>query len=301
LNELLSRNTIVELAYIVDDPIAHRTPSTSQLSVWDEDRKKDVVLQMKQVKIKAGQEEKGREHTMGEEAIRKRREREEKRVAKEKEAQEKALLDSGNCIGVAQSGDGPGLLFANIEHQSTKEAADARLDITKSSYTPAYSVTVPASSSDLPWYSPSAHVDLSGAPSSSTQSSSYDTLSAAAKAGIWSYPSTPIERTRCAVFRDLWEKGYYMGGGIKFGGDWLVYPGDPLRYHSHFVATAHMPDTLLKPMEIVAHGRLGTATKKAHLLCTHVNEEDTVGEGQYTVDKKDSMVKYLSIEWAGFG
>jgi hypothetical protein len=34
--------------------------------------------------------------------------------------------------------------------------------------------------------------------------------------------------------------------------------GDPLRYHSHFVATVQpSPSAPLRPMEIVAHGRLG--------------------------------------------
>lgn len=41
------------------------------------------------------------------------------------------------------------------------------------------------------------------------------------------------------------------------------------------------------PMEIVAHGRLGTATKKTHLFCTW---DEIVGD-----------VSYVSIEWAGFG
>jgi tRNA-splicing endonuclease subunit Sen34 len=40
-------------------------------------------------------------------------------------------------------------------------------------------------------------------------------------------------------------------------------------------------------MEIVAHGRLGTATKKAHLLCGF--------------DEAEQEVMYYSIEWAGFG
>ena len=74
-----------------------------------------------------------------------------------------------------------------------------------------YTVTVPASSVELPWYDPSK--------------ASYATLEEAKAAGVWSYPSTLYERAKCAVFRDLWEKGHYMGGGIKFGGDFLVYPG----------------------------------------------------------------------------
>lgn len=40
-------------------------------------------------------------------------------------------------------------------------------------------------------------------------------------------------------------------------------------------------------MEIVAHGRLGTGTKKAHLLCEW--------------DEDNKAVTYYSIEWAGFG
>jgi tRNA-splicing endonuclease subunit Sen34 len=67
-----------------------------------------------------------------------------------------------------------------------------------------------------------------------------------------------------------------------------THTGDPLRYHSHFVATVqHSPSAPLRPMEVVAHGRLGTATKKAHLLCGW--------------DPVSREVTYISIEWAGFG
>lgn len=31
--------------------------------------------------------------------------------------------------------------------------------------------------------------------------------------------------TKCAVYADLWEKGYYITPGLKFGGDFLVYSG----------------------------------------------------------------------------
>ena len=154
---------------------------------------------------------------------------------------------------------------------------------------------VPPSSSALPWYAPA--------------DSTHATLAAARAARVWVYPETLHERARCGVFRALWECGFFMGGGIRFGGDFLVYPGkrarcccclfarrvlttpcvgDPLRYHSHFSATVlDSPTAALTPMEIVAHGRLGTATKKAHLLC---------GWNDAT-----QQVSYFSIEWAGFG
>jgi tRNA-splicing endonuclease subunit Sen34 len=137
-----------------------------------------------------------------------------------------------------------------------------------------YTIVIPASSSSLEWYDSSV--------------GSYSTIEAAREAGVWDYPSDLTERARCGVFKDLWKQGYFIGGGIKFGGEYLVYPGDPLRYHSHFTATViESPVASLRPMEIVAHGRLGTATKKAHLLCGWDDE------------KKE--VSYISIEWSGFG
>lgn len=89
-----------------------------------------------------------------------------------------------------------------------------------------------------------------------------------------------------------------MGKGLRFGGDFVVYPGDPLRYHSHFTATVQTtPDEPMAAQELVAAGRLGTAVKKAHLLCTVSLDED-VGD----VDSaKFGVVEYFSLTWAGFG
>ncbi|KAF7304615.1 tRNA-splicing endonuclease subunit Sen34 [Mycena kentingensis (nom. inval.)] len=146
--------------------------------------------------------------------------------------------------------------------------------LTPSQPEPQYTVVIPASASSFEWYN---DVDCG-----------YTTLVSAKEAGIWDYPSTLQERAKCGVFRDLWEQGMFLGIGIKFGGDYLVYPGDPLRYHAHFSASVlESPTAALTPMEIVAHGRLGTVTKKAHLLCGW--------------DDEQRKVSYLTIEWAGFG
>ena len=87
-----------------------------------------------------------------------------------------------------------------------QESAPGKSGLTGATYT----VHVSVSSSALEWYNQSAH--------------SFATPTSAREAGIWDYPATADERAQCAVFRDLWEKGYSMGGGIKFGGDYLVYP-----------------------------------------------------------------------------
>lgn len=223
--------------------------------------------------------------TLSEDALRKRREREEKRAAA---ARAKALAE-GTLEDTQDELFTPAATSTPVVDQRSATPA-TNVDLLESLYT----VTIPASSPEsLSWYSSKGAV--------------YDNLQSAKEAGIWTYPGDLHERAKCGVFRDLLEKGYYMGGGIKFGGDFLVYPGtcfscvisfallkyiddigDPLRYHSHFVTTViDSPLSVLRPMEIVAHGRLGTATKKAHLLCGWDDE------------KKE--VSYLSIEWAGFG
>ncbi|TIA74262.1 hypothetical protein E3P91_01034 [Wallemia ichthyophaga] len=116
----------------------------------------------------------------------------------------------------------------------------------------------------------------------------YSDLDSARSANVWTYPETPLELNKCRVFKDLWQRGMFMGDGIRFGGHLLVYPGDPLRYHSHFTVTVlESMSSSIKPIDIVALGRLGTTVKKVHLLASYNDKTD--------------KVDYISLEWAGFG
>ncbi|KAI0691171.1 tRNA-intron endonuclease catalytic domain-like protein [Cytidiella melzeri] len=254
-----------EIAVLVDDPLAHQPPSTAQLEAWNRDRKAGVKAQIAASEAKEAVGIKAAKST-SEDAIRKRKEREQKRAAA---ARAKALAEGSQDLFAPPVET----LVATDALASTDQPAIPSASLNSSNV--AWMVTVPASSSaELEWYS--------------SEGVTYATIEDAQAAGVWLYPSTSFERAKCAVFRDLWEKGHYMGGGIRFGADFLVYPGDPLRYHSHFAASViESPIASLKPMEIVAHGRLGTATKKAHLLCGW--------------DQAKQEVSYYSIEWAGFG
>lgn len=49
----------------------------------------------------------------------------------------------------------------------------------------------------------------------------------------WKYPTNYKQRLRYKTFKDLWERGYYVTSGEKFGGDFLVYPG--IYYTSYFL------------------------------------------------------------------
>lgn len=41
----------------------------------------------------------------------------------------------------------------------------------------------------------------------------------------WKYPETSYEKLKYLVFKDLWNKRFYITEGHKFGVDYLVYPG----------------------------------------------------------------------------
>lgn len=242
-----------QLATIVHDPAAHHPATPTQLESWDAQRQRGIAQQIREAERRKGEDRAAIADAASEAAAQKKR--------AEREARRRLQL--------AEAAAGPeavveGAAVTDTPSPSSQPQANAAV----------YTVSVPTTSDAFVWYEPGAHT--------------YETLDAAREAGVWTYPATEEERAKCEVFRDLWEKGYYLGGGGKFGGDWLVYPGDPLRYHSHFVATVQTsPSAPLRPMEVVAHGRLGTATKKAHLLCGW--------------DAASREVTYISIEWAGFG
>lgn len=93
---------------------------------------------------------------------------------------------------------------------------------------------------------------------------------------------TSVKSTKDIVFNDLWERGYYLTSGEKFGGDFLVYPGDPLKFHSHYIAVCVNGDEPLTPQFLISKGRLGTNVKKIVLLCS--------------VDC-EGVVSYQNLQW----
>ncbi|KAF9246129.1 tRNA-intron endonuclease catalytic domain-like protein [Melanogaster broomeanus] len=264
-----------KLAVLVDDTNAHRDPTPTALSRWDSERLRGVERQLALAEEHDAKEALNPDRAMSEKAIRKRKEREEKRAHGKSTTTDTSqeIPEEDPSLFAPTNHDLPGF-DSHPKSSGAPSSHTSGVTAPPQTSTLPYTIQVPGASSTFEWYDHSAH--------------SFATLAAAREAGVWDYPTTPAERARCGVFQDLWEQGYFMGGGIKFGGEYLVYPGDPLRYHSHFVANViESPEAALRPMEIIAHGRLGTGTKKSHLLC------------EWDDDKKS--VTYYSIEWAGFG
>lgn len=95
------------------------------------------------------------------------------------------------------------------------------------------------------------------------------------------------------LFRYLHSKGYFMMPGLRFGCNYSVYPGDPLRYHSHFLATGLDWDEEFDLLDIVGGGRLGTGVKKAYLIG---GEEKNDGKAAI-IPKAEAMPVPVAPSW----
>ncbi|KAL3473017.1 hypothetical protein BJX99DRAFT_202847 [Aspergillus californicus] len=103
--------------------------------------------------------------------------------------------------------------------------------------------------------------------------------------------SLPQVPSSYPLFAHLHSKGYFISPGLRFGCQYLAYPGDSLRFHSHFLVVSAGWDEELDLMKIIAGGRLGTGVKKGFLIGGADEKQESVVAGD--------NVRTFSIEWAG--
>ncbi|KZF23147.1 SEN34 subunit of tRNA-splicing endonuclease [Xylona heveae TC161] len=96
------------------------------------------------------------------------------------------------------------------------------------------------------------------------------------------------------LYEFLHAKGYFISPGLRFGCQYLVYPGDPLRFHSHFLAVGGAWDEEMDLLDIVGGGRLGTGVKKGFLIGGAETEEQACKGHASTPD-----VRVFCVEWGG--
>ena len=68
------------------------------------------------------------------------------------------------------------------------------------------------------------------------------------------------------IYRHLHSQSYFLSPGLRFGCQYLAYPGDPLRFHSHFLVVGRGWDEEVDLLTLVGGGRLGTGVKKGFLF-----------------------------------
>jgi len=184
-------------------------------------------------------------------------------------------------------------LAATKAHEKTEKGSDALEDGTPD--TPCDdNASIPEDSpetlfdSDRPSSPTSSSIAFaSSKPYALTPSTSYSPSSLPQNS---SPPPDPPAVLSYALFEHLHSRGYFMMPGLRFGCNFNVYPGDPLRFHSHFLATAYGFDEEIPLLDLIGGGRLGTAVKKGFLI----GGEDTDGESEC-----GGNMRTFCIEWGG--
>lgn len=101
----------------------------------------------------------------------------------------------------------------------------------------------------------------------------------------WNYPSTEEEKLRYCVFKDLWEKEFFITSGIKYGGDFLAYPGDPIMFHSQFIIHCKEKTDVFSVNEFVSVCRIGSSVRKTQVFAS------------FSQDGSEK-IQYQSLQWA---
>jgi len=107
----------------------------------------------------------------------------------------------------------------------------------------------------------------------------------------------PLPTPATALHAYMHSQSYFLLPGLRFGSHFNAYPGDPLRFHAHFLCRAYEWEEEIEVMELVGGGRLGTGVKKGFLIGGPVSGVDEGGENEEGDDGKD--VRCFCIEWGG--
>lgn len=99
----------------------------------------------------------------------------------------------------------------------------------------------------------------------------------------------PNDELSYNVFKYLRYKGYFLAPGLRFGGKFIGYPGDPLRFHAHLIINTVPWKDDIGMINFIGGGRLATGVKKLWVMASQPE------------DKLNDDIQCFSIEWAGFG
>lgn len=162
------------------------------------------------------------------------------------------------------------------------------------------SAPVPSSASSRP----SVHQEAAWAV---TPATSYPPLQTPPMAPAAALPT--VKPSSYALFKHLHSLSYFLSPGLRFGCQFSVYPGDPLRFHSHFLAVGADWDEEIDLLDLVGGGRLGTGVKKGWLIGGTIEGENgqlarrrenhPEAREMKDADLKNNNVRTFCIEWGG--
>ena len=97
---------------------------------------------------------------------------------------------------------------------------------------------------------------------------------------------------KARAYADLHGRGYTITSGMKFGGDFLVYRGDPSLCHAEFVLKVVAHPGPLHPLMLVAAARTAHAARKHYALCY-------LADGENGEDGESGEIRYVSFSPEG--
>ncbi|WWD16687.1 hypothetical protein CI109_101117 [Kwoniella shandongensis] len=291
-----------ETAYLVTQGIAHliplslnpTVPSPSEIAQHTAARIKRVQAleqRAKEDEIRRRAASKAEFEKAGEEA----------RAKREKRAKAKAEKERAKRAAEAGDEGGEGL-FGGDERKDVTTKENDNTETSKSTLPTKVTASTPAVSAPVPDSTPSPGYfhTVPSHPVHSTTSSSQNVITTLPHP-LFPFPTTPRDHALLGVFTTLQSLNLRMGLGPRFGGEYLIYPGDYLRYHAHFTSQVIVRDEPIRPAEIVAWGRLGTGTKKAGLICCWDDGQRGDKVQLRGDEEKKAEVEFYSLEWANFG
>lgn len=86
------------------------------------------------------------------------------------------------------------------------------------------------------------------------------------------------------VFKDLWERGATVTSGESFGGDFLIYPGDPLYFHASHIVNVIESGTI-SPVALMGCGRMSVSVNKKCIFAF--------------LDVEKDELCYIDMSWEG--
>lgn len=103
-----------------------------------------------------------------------------------------------------------------------------------------------------------------------------------------------------STFKHLYMKGYYLTSGAKFGGDFLVYPGVPEKYHSQFILVCFESEheyNSITLKQFITYARMATTVKKTFLVSFIA--QNKLESGCLSINLGDQrFLNFLSINWS---
>lgn len=81
------------------------------------------------------------------------------------------------------------------------------------------------------------------------------------------------EHRKMLVYADLQRLGMHVTSGLKFGADFLAYPGDPALFHAQFIVRVVQDDEPLHVLGMSGSARVAHSARK-HLLLASIDEQE---------------------------